>query len=402
MIVYLKTKVMVKEPNTIQLIILLQEASYDQDFNTSLELTSSDDDTKEIKLDDLLKLVKDVGIDLMDLDSPEDDEPFIVQSDEEEEEVHVEPHAGTKETSVPPPPSPKSIKIQELTNQEFLSKINEVSRAVRNLKQCVDGLEIKVSMELKEIPKKLDEFYSTVLGLIKQVVELKNLKLELPAGCLALPEQVLSIQVKFSKLEVLDALLSILNKVTKALNKFATAIASASHTTDDQSVPLAAQLAEDNGKKTLSHKETNDEESASDFEIEVRLTGSLVESSEHKHLKKFAYVNEQGETFLIIEEEIKNQKKVEQDIKADLTKKEIQLGREELIDLLGFDVVEKVCPNRIGAGWTTIYSRIQTRMENLHKTKKKLELGFSKALGKHDQIIKLNTLAKKKRKHVHD
>ncbi|GJZ81545.1 hypothetical protein Tco_0646539, partial [Tanacetum coccineum] len=82
-------------------------------------------------------------------------------------------------------------------------------------------------------------------------------------------------------------------------------------------------------------------EGGGDFEIEVKLTGSLVESSKHKHLNKFAYVNEQGETILMTEEEIKNQKKVEQDIKADLTKKEIQLGREELIDLLGFDEVEK-------------------------------------------------------------
>ncbi|GKF45738.1 hypothetical protein Tco_0135540, partial [Tanacetum coccineum] len=40
-----------------------------------------------------------------------------------------------------------------------------------------------------------------------------------------------------SKLKVLDALLSLLNKVTEALNMFATAIASASQTTGDQSVP---------------------------------------------------------------------------------------------------------------------------------------------------------------------
>ncbi|GJT56476.1 hypothetical protein Tco_0991530, partial [Tanacetum coccineum] len=392
-----------------------KEAIYDQEFNTSPKLTSSDDATKEIKMEDLLKLVKDVSSDLMDLDSPEDDEPFIVQSDEEEEEVHVEPHARTRDTSIPQPPSLKSIKIKELTNQvlilqsqniklekaqadaeaeatlfkaqpsftnlkELPSKFNEVSGAVRDLKQYVEGLEIKVPGDLKEIHEKLDEFHSTVLGHTKQVVELKNLKLELPAGLLVLLKQVSSIQ-------------------------FATAIASESHTTGDQSVPSAGtrpaegeknitqviitqffqRRTEKDAAKSNMNKETviptkapettvipptittttaviilttlplqspflpsspnttpqTEGESASDFKIEVKLTGSLVESSKHKHLKKFAYVNEQGETFLMPEEEIKNQKKVEQDIKADLTKKEIQLGREELIDLLGFDVVEK-------------------------------------------------------------
>nr|GFA32257.1 hypothetical protein [Tanacetum cinerariifolium] len=55
------------------------EASYDQEFNTFPELTSSDDVIKEIKLEDISKLVKDVGIDLMDLDSPVDDQPFILK-----------------------------------------------------------------------------------------------------------------------------------------------------------------------------------------------------------------------------------------------------------------------------------------------------------------------------------
>ncbi|GKB99592.1 hypothetical protein Tco_0985729 [Tanacetum coccineum] len=380
-----------------------KEAIYDQEFNTSPKLTSSDDATKEIKMEDLLKLVKDVSSDLMDLDSPEDDEPFIVQSDEEEEEVYVEPHARTRDTSIPKPLSLNSSIPTEL--KELPSKFNEVSGAVRDLKQYIEGLEIKVPGDLKEIHEKLDEFHSTISGHTKQVGELKNLKLELLGGLLVLLKQVSSIQVQLSNLKVLDALLSLLNKVTKALNKFATAIASESHTTSDQSVPSAGtrpaegeknttqviitQLFRRRTKKDAAKSNLNKEtviptkaletivipptittttaviilttlplqspfllsslnttpqtegESASDFKIEVKLTGSLVESSKHKHLKKFAYVNEQGETFLMPEEEIKNQKKVEQDIKADLTKKEIQLGREELIDLLGFDVVEK-------------------------------------------------------------
>ncbi|GKG60127.1 hypothetical protein Tco_0609791, partial [Tanacetum coccineum] len=58
------------------------------EFLASPDLSSSDD-AKEIKLEDLSKLVKDVGIDLMDLDSLKDDTPFIVE-DDEDEEVHAE------------------------------------------------------------------------------------------------------------------------------------------------------------------------------------------------------------------------------------------------------------------------------------------------------------------------
>ncbi|GKE65118.1 hypothetical protein Tco_1519279, partial [Tanacetum coccineum] len=68
-----------------------------------------------IKLEDMSKLVKDVNIDTMGLDSLEDDQPFMVVSDEEEE-IHAEPHAKVEDTLVPTPQSPKSIKIHELSN----------------------------------------------------------------------------------------------------------------------------------------------------------------------------------------------------------------------------------------------------------------------------------------------
>ncbi|GKC73374.1 hypothetical protein Tco_1119257, partial [Tanacetum coccineum] len=185
---------------------------------------------------------------------------------------------------------------------------------------------------------------------------------------------------------VLDVIPSLLKKVTKALDRFAQAIKLASHKTGDQSVPSASQAAlektiippvtittysliipttlpfqppflsrppktthqlkgkqvkKDKGKNKFSHEEVKEEESESNSEAEVRLIGSLVESSK-KTLKKFAYINEQGETCLMIEEEIKNQKKIEQTVKANVAKDEIKQGKEELIDLLLFDVVESM------------------------------------------------------------
>nr|GEV67100.1 hypothetical protein [Tanacetum cinerariifolium] len=66
-----------------------KDASFGADkFLTFLDLSSSNDTKKEIKLEDLSKLVPNLDVDFLDLDSPEDDQPIIVK-DEEGEEVHA-------------------------------------------------------------------------------------------------------------------------------------------------------------------------------------------------------------------------------------------------------------------------------------------------------------------------
>ncbi|GKA26862.1 hypothetical protein Tco_0712971 [Tanacetum coccineum] len=221
----------------------------------------------------------------------------------------------------------------------------------------------------------------------------------------------------------------------------------------------------------MSHKEVKEEESKTDYEPTIRLTGSMVKSSKKKHLKKFDFVTKKGDHVHLTKEQIKEQKRIEESIKADMAKKEVEMGKEELVNILGIDVVTnvckvkmkydkycdkmlnrralgkiincnvlskgkglitlkvyrddgsdetipnfkasnlnvsewrevmKVCPKRPGAGWTTIYFKIQTRMENLHKTRHELEIDFTKPLGEQDPIIRLNDLTKKKRKHADD
>nr|GFB53519.1 hypothetical protein [Tanacetum cinerariifolium] len=71
----------------------------------------------------------------------------------------------------------------------------------------------------------------------------------------------------------------------------------------------------DKGNKTLSCKNVTEEESETHSDAQVKLLGSLVELSKQKPLKKFAYVNEKGEMFFMTEEEIKNQKEIEQSVK---------------------------------------------------------------------------------------
>ncbi|GKB10312.1 hypothetical protein Tco_0844235, partial [Tanacetum coccineum] len=60
----------------------------------------------------------------------------------------------------------------------------------------------------------------------------------------------------------------------------------------------------------------------------------------------------------------------------------------------------KACPNRKGARWFTIYGKIKTRIDYLHKTEDELEIDFSKPFSEQDPLDKLNDLARKKRKHA--
>ncbi|GKD51517.1 hypothetical protein Tco_1280493 [Tanacetum coccineum] len=67
------------------------------------------------QIPDLSKLVKDVNFDTMELDSPEDDQPFIVLNDEEEE-VHAEPNIKIEDTLVPVCNTLNSVRSAEGSN----------------------------------------------------------------------------------------------------------------------------------------------------------------------------------------------------------------------------------------------------------------------------------------------
>nr|GFC56936.1 hypothetical protein [Tanacetum cinerariifolium] len=75
-----------------------------------------------IKLEDLAKLVSNVQPSFKDLDSPKDDHVIIVDNsdEDEEDEVHTTTNAETKDTLVLKSSSPRSAKIQELTNQVLI------------------------------------------------------------------------------------------------------------------------------------------------------------------------------------------------------------------------------------------------------------------------------------------
>ncbi|GJT30508.1 hypothetical protein Tco_0910783 [Tanacetum coccineum] len=194
-------------------------AFFEDEFNTSPDLSIFDDTKTKIKLEDLSKLVLNLEVNFMDLDSPKNDQPIIVE-DEEYEEVHTDKDQAKKVHTKDPketddalasqPPSPKTVKIQEpstrllllqtlnssgeanltellvksikhelsklLTSRDFSnslptelkelpSKFTNLTREVKELKKYVEKLEVKLPGDLKEILSKLEKFTSTVLKL---------------------------------------------------------------------------------------------------------------------------------------------------------------------------------------------------------------------------------------------
>nr|GFB25388.1 hypothetical protein [Tanacetum cinerariifolium] len=137
--------------------------------------------------------------------SPPNKPIIVLDESKEEEEVardkdtEATSHDVLKDTLVPPPPSLKSAKIQELMAQ--------------------------------------------------------NIHWELPAEFLNLPSQVSLVQ---KKLKILDSLPSILHKVTDTLNRFATMVENASRATSIN-VPSAgkATASPADGEKNTKDADTN-------------------------------------------------------------------------------------------------------------------------------------------------
>ncbi|GKB35934.1 hypothetical protein Tco_0880876 [Tanacetum coccineum] len=237
-----------------------------------------------------------------------------------------------------------------------------------------------------------------------------------------------------AKIKTLDALPSFLNKVTKALNKFAQVIESASKKARDHSVPSAglagSHLAErekntqkiiisysprsspqpegvlikkDKGKKAMSSKDPKKEgaESNSDDDT-ISLASSMVESSKKKKIKKFDFVTEGCEHVYLTKETIKEHKRIKESVKADAVKQEVEVRKEEWIDLLGIYVVTKKGPITLKVYGEDGTSEVipNFKASDLHLAK--VGINLAKPLSEQDPLDKLNDLAKMKRKNADD
>ncbi|GKB22662.1 hypothetical protein Tco_0862063 [Tanacetum coccineum] len=200
--------------------------------------------------------------------------PSVLSDDE------AEVQTKTEDTSIPqPPPSPKSIKIQaEVANLRALPSylnVQQITELLVNSPKPEFDLLIKahdfsshIQSELKSsppsIPDKLDEFQTFISVLTTKVASLEGFKME---------------------------------------------------------IPTEGQQIREKGKKATSHDEVDEEESDSTSNAESRPFGTLEDSSKSKPLKKFTYITKTGEKYQMTEEEIKNQKHIEQIVKADAARR---------------------------------------------------------------------------------
>nr|GEY87467.1 hypothetical protein [Tanacetum cinerariifolium] len=133
----------------------------------------------------------------------------------------------------------------------------------------------------------------------------------------------------------------------------------------------------------------------------------------NKKLKKFNFITKKGKQIHCTAEKIKEQKRIEESIKADLDKQEVEKVKNELVDLMGIDVLTKyyknkllelvqACPDNKEKGWKTIYGLIKTRIDYLHQTEYELKIEFNKPLNDQDPLDKLNDLANKKKRKRED
>ncbi|GJY45645.1 hypothetical protein Tco_0434708 [Tanacetum coccineum] len=259
--------------------------------------------------------------------------------------------------------------------KELPSKFNKLTEEVKGLKKQVHNLEIELPRELKEIPTKLEGFTKTVTSLTSQVAELKTLQWELPAEFL---------------------------------------LAIASKKTEDDSVPLAGQAGtqpaegeKNTNKATISQlfqrKATKNANltkqqskptppptkliippiiTTTTTQMQYPFLQSLPKSSsqpEGEHIKK-----DKGKKAL----SLILSSKIEEKAKAKVAKRESEVRKEELVDLLGLKVVNKYYNDKLQ------YDRYCDKMLNRRE-----ELRITNY---DDPLDKLNDLANKKRKQVDD
>ncbi|GJX68182.1 hypothetical protein Tco_0303909, partial [Tanacetum coccineum] len=171
-------------------------------------------------------------------------------------------------------------------------------------------------------------------------------------------------------------------------------------------------IKKDKGKKALSSEEAIKESTESDSDDdETHLSGSMIKSYRIKKVKKFNFVTEDGKHIHLTKEQINQQKKIQEEAKAEAAKHESEVRKEELIDLLSPDVVNKYYNDKLQYDRycdKMLNRRAESRITNYDVLTKKgpITLKVYREDGTSeievDTLDKLNDLANKKRKHAGD
>ncbi|GJR39065.1 hypothetical protein Tco_1214749 [Tanacetum coccineum] len=267
------------------------------------------------------------------------------------EDTHATSHDELEDNTVPHPPSPKSIQLQELMAQVLLLQsqklkleqqkekaeaevaflkaqplypdINQLTELlVTSLKHKLSKLlashdfASSIPTELKELPSKITELSEEVKELNKQV---REMEIELPKDLKDIPKKLfvtkpnLTVQEKSQDLDAFQVIKQ-----------------------------GQLDLKQSKGKEVMSSKDAEDEETESDPENDhANPADYMVESSMKKKLKKFNFVTKGGEQIHLTAEKIEEQKRIEESLKAKLAKQEVEKVKDELVDLMGIDVVTR-------------------------------------------------------------
>ncbi|GJT83089.1 hypothetical protein Tco_1057431 [Tanacetum coccineum] len=356
------------------------------------------DDDNEIKLEDLSEMVKDIGVEAMDLDSLKDDQPRLISS-KDEADIQSESHAESEDTSaLQRPPSPKCIQIQDLTNQVLLlqsqnfklekaqaaheaeTALLKAQPSFPNVQQLtellVNSLKPELSKllrdhdfntyiptELKELPSKFTKI-NRALGDLKQYMK----KLEIKVPC--------DLKVLLGKLEEFQSSISVLISKVVAFENIKLDILAGLLALLEQVSSVNAQLSKLNVLDTLP---------------------SLL-NRVAKALDRFLTVVDSASQQVGDNSVPLAGDKVKYD-KYRL----MMLNRRDQGNIINCDVLSR------GKGPITLKVYRDDGLEEIIKNFKasdlhlvELELDLSKPLEDQDPILKLNLLAKKKRKNADD
>ncbi|GKE51772.1 hypothetical protein Tco_1486928 [Tanacetum coccineum] len=90
----------------------------------------------------------------------------------------------------------------------------------------------------------------------------------------------------------------------------------------------------------MSSKDVEKEETESDSEEDhSNPAKTMTESSKQKKWKNFSFVTEGGEQIHLIVEKTGEQNKIEESLKDEVAKQEVEKEKSELVDLMGIDIV---------------------------------------------------------------
>ncbi|GJR95111.1 hypothetical protein Tco_0267285 [Tanacetum coccineum] len=215
--------------------------------NSTHLLTSSDDIKKEIKQEDLSKLMENVDVDFMDLDSPKDDQLINVQEDEDEE-------VNAKKDGA------KKVYAEEPKETE------DASGQVSSIQAKIKTLDALPSL-LSKVTKALHKF--------TKVVEKASHK----AGDQGVPsaDQAVTHPAEGRRTQNKLQSLSYSNKELKKISP------------KSPPQPEGELIKKDKGKKAMSSKDAGKEGTESESNEEDNLIGSMVRSSKLNKLKQFDF-----------------------------------------------------------------------------------------------------------------